>query len=94
VVYAEHLLVPRLDRMRDALNHNFLPLFGALGEGVEFDYHSPVPEDEAREDAERTSKTDAVTKMIAAGFDPLEVLALYGLPPLTFTATATEGVPA
>lgn len=96
VVYAEHLLVPRLDRIKGALNNNFLPLFGPLGEGLEFDYRSPVPADGDREASERTSKTDAVTKMIEAGFDPAEVLALYGLPPLTFTPkdAAKEGVPA
>ncbi len=91
VVYAEYLLVPRLERLKGALNNDFLPLFGTLGEGLEFDYKSPVPADSEKEASERTSKTDAVTKMVAAGFDPAEVLALYGLPPLTYTK---EEVPA
>lgn len=89
-VYAENLLVPRLDRIRGALNGQFLPLFGALGEGLEFDYVSPVPADLDREASERTSKTDAVTKMIAAGFEPAAVLESYGLSPLPFVGKGQD----
>jgi HK97 family phage portal protein len=84
-VYAEHIEVPRLDRIKDALNTSFLPLFGPLGEGIEFDYISPVPEDHERESTERTSKVGAISAMIALGFDPQEVLELNGFPPITFT---------
>lgn len=83
-VFARWLLTSRLERIKGALNRSFLPLFGPLGEGYEFDYVSPVPADLDREASERTSKTDAVTKMIEAGFAPGEVLSLYGLPDLTF----------
>lgn len=89
-VFSRWLLVARLDRIKGALNNSFLPLFGALGEGLEFDYCSPVPEDQVAEASERTSKTAAVTAMIAAGFAPAEVLELYGLPPLTFTGSAAR----
>jgi HK97 family phage portal protein len=83
-IYSKRLLISRLDRIKGALNNSFLPLFGPLGEGVEFDYDSPVPEDLDREASERTSKSDAVVKMIQVGFDPSEVLELYGLPDLTY----------
>lgn len=84
-VFSKWLIEPRLDRIKDALNSRFLPMFGSMGEGVEFDYKSPVPEDLDREASERTSKVDAVVKLVAEGFDPQEVLAMLGLPPLTHT---------
>jgi HK97 family phage portal protein len=82
-VFSRWLLTSRLDRIRGALNEQFLPLFGPLGEGLEFDYISPVPADLDREASERTSKVDAVVKLIGEGFDPAEVLAFLGLPDLT-----------
>lgn len=84
-VFAKWFLTPRLDRIRDALNRDFLPMFGAAGEGVEFDYDSPVPEDLDREASERTSKVDAAVSLVGAGWDPDEVLVAMGLPEMTFT---------
>lgn len=93
-VFARWLIEPRLDRIKDTLNSRFLPMFGSFGEGVEFDYHSPVPENEDREASERTSKTDAVVKLIEAGFDPTEVLDVMGLPQMTFTKGGVTNEPA
>ena len=42
-VFASWKVAPRLDRWRDVLNTQFLPLFGSAGEGVEFDYVFPQP---------------------------------------------------
>lgn len=81
VIFAKWLIVSRLDRVKGALNTNFLPLFGPLGEGVEFDYKSPVPEDLDREASERTSKIDGLVKLMQY-FEPEEVLEFLGLPPL------------
>jgi hypothetical protein len=57
-------------------------MYGPLGEGVEFDYRSPVPEDKDREASERTSKIDGLMKLIQY-FEPPEVLEFLGLPPMT-----------
>jgi HK97 family phage portal protein len=84
-VFGKWVLVPRLDRIRDALNNDFLPMFGPAGEGVEFDYVSPVPEDLDREAAERTSKVAAAVALVNAGWDAAEVLDSMGLPEMTFT---------
>ncbi len=43
VVFSRWLLVPRLNRWRTMLNDDFLPAFGSVGGGVEFDYVSPIP---------------------------------------------------
>lgn len=87
-VFAKWFLVPRLERIRDALNNDFLPMFGAAGESVEFDFVSPVPEDLDREANERTSKVQAAVALVGAGFDPEEVLDSMGLPPMEFTRKA------
>jgi hypothetical protein len=86
VIFAKWLIVSRLDRIKGALNTNYLPLFGPLGEGVEFDYRSPVPEDLDRAASERTSKIDGVVKLIEH-FEPAEVLEFLGLPPFILKAT-------
>jgi hypothetical protein len=91
-VFAAWCLVPRLDRFRAALNSDFLPKFPA-SEGLEFDYDSPVPEDEAAENASRTSKVDAVTKLVAAGFDAAEVLDGAEMPALTYSKPAPPPAP-
>lgn len=92
VQFARHLTVPRLDRIKGALNNDLLPMFGSTGEGLEFDYDNPVPEDQAAENAELTSRASAAATLIGAGFDPNEVLAVCELPDMTFTKQAPAPV--
>jgi HK97 family phage portal protein len=66
--FAARLTVPRLKRWKGLLNNDLLPLFGGAGQGLEFDYESPVTEDEEAENAERTSKATAAKTYIDAGF--------------------------
>jgi hypothetical protein len=44
-VFGKWLIVPRLERIKQALNDEFLPLFGPTTKGLEFDYESPVDDD-------------------------------------------------
>lgn len=92
-VFARWLVVPRLERWKQALNTEFLPLFGTLGEGYEFDYESPVPEDEELETRERDSKVKAVVDLVGAGFEPSEVLSWLELPELPHTTPAAPEPP-
>ena len=82
--FATLLEVPRLDRVREALNTQFLPLFGPTGEGVEFDYVSPVPQDPVDINAERDSKFAALGVAVPLGFDVPELLNALGLPPISW----------
>lgn len=93
-VFAKWLTVPRLDRWKGFLNNGLLPLFGATGKGLEFDYDSPVPEDEEAENAERTSKADAVSTYVAAGFEPASVLEVVGVPDMPMRAVTPTPTPA
>lgn len=80
--YTQRLIVPRLDRIGDALNYKFLPLFGSTSSNVEFAYSNPVPKDAEAENAERESKTNAYAKLVKAGVDPDDAAMVCGLPPM------------
>jgi HK97 family phage portal protein len=84
VWFAGQMTVPRLERIKGALNFDFLPLYGATARDLEFDYESPVPDDEAAENAELTAKVDAVVALVREGFDPKAALAAVGLPDIAF----------
>jgi HK97 family phage portal protein len=80
VWFAEALTIPRLRRIRDTLNHRFLPLFGASAQGLEFDFEDPTPPDAEARDRERDSKADAAQKLVAAGYDGASVAEALDLP--------------
>ncbi|WP_030798962.1 phage portal protein [Streptomyces sp. NRRL S-337] len=84
VMFARYLVVPRLDRIKAALNHDLLPLFGPTARGLEFDYVNPVPADRELEAKELTSKAEAARNLIEAGGYGPEVLAAVGLPEFAF----------
>lgn len=91
-VYAKWHINTRLKRIKQALNNDFLPLFGPTGENVEFDFDSPIPEDLDREASERTSKAQAFSAYLAAGVEPEEAAMICGLPPLKMKEVASETV--
>lgn len=83
-MFTKHIVVPLLERIKSALNNEFLPLFGSAGEGVEFDYCSPVPEDRAADARDRESKTLSAKTLIDGGVYGPEALEAVGMPPLSF----------
>ena len=62
------------------LNHQYLPLFGATGAGVEFDYVYPMPSNREQDSLELTAKSTAAGALVLAGYDPGDVLETVGLP--------------
>lgn len=91
-------LVPRLDRIKDALNTRFLPLFGPSGFGtgtpdVEFDYDTPVPPDAETERKNMTAAVNNYVALLKAGVDPDDASELLDLPTMRVAApvqVATE----
>lgn len=83
--FGAQLTVPRLERIKGALNHRFLPLFGPGTDQLEFDYESPVDSDYERDNAVLAASVDAWTKLVAAGVDPSEASQVCGLPEMTVT---------
>lgn len=80
--FASELIVPRLDRIKAALNDKLLPLFG--DDTLEFDYENPVPEDEERKSIIVVNKANAAKTLKDAGWDEDDILATVGLPPMKF----------
>jgi HK97 family phage portal protein len=80
VMFARWLIQPRLERIKQALNSDFLPLFGTTGKGVEFDYESPVPNDRTADSAELTAKTAAYQVLVNAGVEPDDAAEVCELP--------------
>lgn len=84
VLYAKSLMVPRLERIKQALNNDLLSMFGTTAQGVELDYCNPVPEDRVGESAHVKTKIESAIMLINAGFDPQETLEMFGLPAISF----------
>jgi HK97 family phage portal protein len=94
VMFARWLVVPDLEAIRDALNHKFLPLFGATAQGLEFDFVNPIPDDVESEAMQLTARADAAAKLRTAGWDPAGILSAVGLPEIPFAGPAEPLLPA
>lgn len=92
VFYIRSLLKPRLERIKQALNNDFLPLFGVSGEGVEFDYICDEPEDETSESQVRYTNAQTAKMLVDAGFDPSMALEVAGLPPMMYVRLDNNAV--
>ena len=89
-VFSNWSVAPRLDRWKDALNEQFLPLFGSTADGVEWDYIYPLPQNREQDNAELTAKSGAVLSLVQAGYDPHSVLEVVGLPDMDVAEKATQ----
>lgn len=89
-VFASWKVDPRLQGWRDVFNTQLLPLFGATGQGVEFDYSYPTPQNREQDALELTSKSSAALSLITAGYDPDDVAKVVGLPPMKVRELATQ----
>jgi HK97 family phage portal protein len=85
VVFSRWMLLPRLERIKGALNADFLPLFGTTGQGLEFVYTNPVPADREADAAELTAKVNGAVALARAGYDPEDACNTVGLPIMRWT---------
>jgi HK97 family phage portal protein len=83
-MFALRLVVPRLERIKQALNSDFLPMFGATAEGLEFDYVNPVPADREADREDLTAKANAAKALIESGVYGPSALQAVGLPEMDF----------
>ncbi|MDT0377238.1 phage portal protein [Streptomyces sp. DSM 42041] len=84
VIFARYLVVPRLERIKSALNRELLPLFGTASAGLEFDYDNPVPADRELEARELEARARAVKDLVDAGAYGPQALEAVGLPAVAF----------
>ncbi|MFG2372563.1 phage portal protein [Streptomyces sp. NPDC048504] len=91
--FAEQLTIPRLERIKGALNNELLPMYGPMGDGLEFDYCDPVPPDTTVEAEQLTARSNAAAALVNAGYDPKGTLSAVGLPDIPFSGTpATRAI--
>ncbi|NUO43740.1 MAG: phage portal protein [Streptomyces sp.] len=79
-VFARWLIQPRLERTREVLNTRLLPMFGALGKGLEFDFANPVPEDAETEARVTQLRALAASSLHNAGWFAADILKVVDLP--------------
>jgi phage portal protein BeeE len=84
------LVIPCLDRREDTLNCKLLPMFGATGSSVEFDYDNPAPERTEAAANELLIKAQAAQALITAGYEAHAVLETVGLPDMDVAEKATQ----
>jgi HK97 family phage portal protein len=87
--FAEQQTVPRLERIKAALNFELLPMFGATAQGLEFDYCDPVPPDPETEAATLTARAEAAAALRTAGWEPAGILSAVGLPDIPYAGAPT-----
>lgn len=81
VMLARWLIKPRLMRVREVLNTQFLPMFGASAAGLEFDFVNPVPEDDEIAAQVLLNKAQAVNFLAATGlWESADILSACGMP--------------
>ncbi|MFD8075817.1 phage portal protein [Streptomyces sp. NPDC059718] len=83
-VFARWLVKTRLIRTREALNTRLLPMYGRAGEGLEFDFDNPVPEDAELEGKLLASRSAALRDLVEAGAYGPAALEAVGLPEIPF----------
>jgi HK97 family phage portal protein len=91
-LFDKWLIVPRLERWKQLLNHNFLAYY-ANGARLEFDYDSPVRENSQDEIQMLVAKWGAVAANVPLGFDAAEMLEALDLPAVAFKAPAPPPAP-
>lgn len=72
--------VPRLERQKVVLNSMLLPMFTGMDTNRMFDYDDPAPTSATDANEELTAKSQAVARLVEAGFDPTEACIVVGLP--------------
>ncbi|MFD4257724.1 phage portal protein [Streptomyces sp. NPDC058534] len=91
--FAEQQTIPRLERIKAALNFELLPMFGAAAAGLEFDYCDPVPPDPETEATTLTARADAAAALRTAGWEPAGILSAVGLPDIPYSGAPASPTP-
>lgn len=91
-IFSKYRQCVKLDRTKDVLNFQFLPLFGQTGNGVDFDYDNPVPKDWQADAATTAANANAVVGLVSVGFDPKGALSAMSLPEIEHTGVIPSAV--
>jgi HK97 family phage portal protein len=89
-IFASWQVAPRLDRWKDALNGQYLAMFGSTAAGNEVDYSYPTPVNREQDALELTAKSTAASVLVDAGYDQADVLTAVGLPEMGIAEEPTQ----
>jgi HK97 family phage portal protein len=96
-VFADNIIKPRLRRIRDSLNTDFLPKFPGVGKAstrrLWFDFEDPSPDDRESQRKDVAVNTRAVDLYIKWGADKEEALEAFGLPVVEFKEPEPQPIP-
>jgi HK97 family phage portal protein len=96
-VFADNIIKPRLRRIRESLNTEFLPKFGGQGKAATrrlfFDFDDPSPDDRESQRAELETNLLAADYYMQWGADKDETLEVFELPAVTFNEPEPLPVP-
>lgn len=95
MVFRRDKVKPRLERIKDALNHQYLPMFFSSPDqvNVEYDFDPQIPEDATAKAAELRSRTEGARTLIETGFLPEDALKVVGLPDMHFEGRQNAAAP-
>ncbi|MES9522455.1 phage portal protein [Streptomyces capoamus] len=91
--FAEQQTVPRLERIKAALNFELLPMYGPTAAGLEFDYEPPTPPDPEIEAQQLTARANAAAALVTAGFEAAGTLSAVGLPDIAYVGKPAAPAP-
>jgi hypothetical protein len=78
-MFGRYLLRPRLIKHRSMFDST-LAWFGQTGEGLEWDFEDPVPEDREADSQDRITKAQSLKLLVEAGASWDDALEVLGLP--------------
>lgn len=79
--YAKDILIPRLTRWKSWRNREIMPLFGGDWRSLEWDFESPVPEDQEQASLLLTARANAWKVFVDGGVDGKAAVLALDLPP-------------
>lgn len=91
-MYNEECVSPRLERIKNALNSDFLALFPD-GNDLEFDFELPQLHDPDSDASALLLRSQAAVALVTAGYDPEQALMATGLPPMDFSKPKAPTAP-
>ncbi len=91
--FGRELTSPRLDRWKELVNVQLLPMYGATTRGLEFDYAPVVSKDQTAENEDLAARVAIAQGLYDLGVEWSDALQTAGLPPMTQRIEITAPAP-
>jgi HK97 family phage portal protein len=91
--FGRELTSPRLDRWKELINVQLLPMYGATTRGLEWDYAPVVSKDQTAENEDLAARVAIAQGLYDLGVDWADALKTAGLPPMVQRIEITAPAP-